>query len=410
MVRLPGAGRDGGVVSRRSFVRIVGAAGVAAALGGALAACSGGGDDEADQGGDGGRPADGEGVTVVGNVADGDEVAVDHRVQVEAQAGRLDAVALTSTDGVEVPGEFLEGQVTWAASDLLEPGTSYVLTASASGDGGQGALEVAFTTVALSLDDQTYPSIAPLADEEVGVGMPVVVSFDLPVADRAAFEQRMTVTSEPAQEGSWHWYDDHQVRWRPDAYWQPGTRVTVDVAVNGVAAGDGIYGQESRQVSFTIGRSVIHRVDAATHQMTTEIDGSTARTMPVSAGKPGYETRSGVKVIMEKFRTKTMDAATTGVSPDDPEYYNIEDVEYALRVTTSGEFIHAAPWSSGSQGVANVSHGCVGLATADAQWVFENSIRGDVVEVTGTDRQMTLENGWGDWNATPEVYAEGAAV
>lgn len=398
--------------SRRGLVRIVGAGGVAAALGGAVAACSsdeGGGSGSgsgSDSGGDGGPAA-----AIVTNLPAGDApVPVDTRVQVEAQDGTLSTVSLTTADGTEVAGEMREGGISWAAGSLLDPGATYTLTAEATGDGGDATTEVSFTTADLGLDALTYPSIAPLADEEVGVGMPVVVRFDVAVADHATFEQHMTVTSDPPQEGSWHWFDDHEVRWRPHAYWQAGTAVTVDVDVKSLPAGGGIYGQESRQVAFTVGRSVIHRVDATTHTMTSEIDGATARTMPISAGKPGFETRSGVKVIMEKFREKTMDAATTGIQPGDPDYYNIEDVEYALRVTTSGEFLHAAPWSSGSQGVANVSHGCVGMATDDARWVFENSRRGDVVEVTGTDRQMTLENGWGDWNATPEAYAEGSAL
>lgn len=401
--------------TRRGLVRIVGAGGVAAALGGSVAACTG---DEGGTGGSGpGGGADGAGggaadrVAIVTNLPDGDDpVAVDTQVQVEARDGTLTTVALVTADGAEVTGEMREGGTSWAAGSLLDPGATYTLTVQATGDGGDTSAERSFTTVDLSLDELTYPSIAPLADEEVGVGMPVVVRFDVAVTDHATYEQHLRVTSEPAQEGCWHWFDDHEVRWRPREYWQPGTAVTVDVDVKSLPAGGGIYGQESRRVAFTVGRSVIHRVDATTHTMTTEIDGAPAQTMPISAGKPGFETRSGVKVIMEKFREKTMDAATTGIEPGDPDYYNIADVEYALRVTTSGEFLHAAPWSAGSQGVANVSHGCVGMATPDARWVFENSRRGDVVEVTGTDRQMTLENGWGDWNATPEAYAEGSAL
>ena len=119
--------------------------------------------------------------------------------------------------------------------------------------------------------------------------------------------------------------------------------------------------------------------------MRTFINGQLARTMPISAGKAGWETRSGTKVIIEKFRRKTMDASTIGVDESDPEYYNLSDVEYALRVTYSGEFLHAAPWSVGSQGSANVSHGCVGMSTSDAAWLYDHTSRGDVVEVTGSD-------------------------
>ena len=57
-----------------------------------------------------------------------------------------------------------------------------------------------------------------------------------------------------------------------------------------------------------------------------------------------------------------------------------------MRVTYSGEFIHAAPWSVGSQGYANVSHGCTGMSTANADWLYHMTVRGDVVEYVGTDR------------------------
>ena len=154
---------------------------------------------------------------------------------------------------------------------------------------------------------------------------------------------------------------------------------------------------------------MVSKVNVQTHEMSVYINGDLARTMPISAGKPGFITRSGTKVIMEKVRHKTMDAATIGIPESSPEYYNI-DVEYAMRVTHSGEFLHAAPWSAGSQGVANVSHGCVGMSMEDAAWLFNISKRGDVVEVTGSDRQMTLYNGYGDWNASFKDYKQGSAL
>ena len=46
-----------------------------------------------------------------------------------------------------------------------------------------------FHTVDLTLDEQTYAAVAPLDGETVGVGMPVVVTFDLPVTDRAALRE-----------------------------------------------------------------------------------------------------------------------------------------------------------------------------------------------------------------------------
>jgi lipoprotein-anchoring transpeptidase ErfK/SrfK len=113
---------------------------------------------------------------------------------------------------------------------------------------------------------------------------------------------------------------------------------------------------------------------------------------------------------MEMFEERRMNSETVGISRDDPEAYDIDDVQWAMRLTYSGEFIHAAPWSVDSQGRANVSHGCTGLSTADAGWLYAMTRRGDVVEYTGTDRWMTLTNGYGDWNASYADYKAGSAL
>jgi lipoprotein-anchoring transpeptidase ErfK/SrfK len=105
-----------------------------------------------------------------------------------------------------------------------------------------------------------------------------------------------------------------------------------------------------------------------------------------------------------------MDAATVGIQPGDPEYYNIPDVEYAMRVTYTGEFLHAAPWSVGSQGYANVSHGCVGMSTDNAAWLYGLSHRGDVVKTIGSGRPLEYGNGWTDWDMSWKDYKEGSAL
>ncbi|GAA1920715.1 L,D-transpeptidase [Nocardioides hwasunensis] len=335
-------------------------------------------------------------------------VPIDAPVSVSASGGTLDAVQVTSSAG-DVTGEVADGS--WTASSLLEPGTDYTITATATRSDGHAVERTrSFHTVDLTLDQQTFPSVAPLNGETVGVGMPVVVTFDLPVTDKALFEKHMHVTSSPEQKGSWYWLSDREAHFRPAHYWKPGTDVSVDVDVNSLPAGNGIFGQESRSIDFHIGDSVVSKVDVDTHLMRTFINGTLARTMPISAGKAGWETRSGTKVIIEKFRRKTMNAATIGVDESDPEYYNLSNVEYAMRVTYSGEFIHAAPWSVGSQGSANVSHGCVGMSLADAQWLYDRTSRGDVVEVSGSERQMTLDNGYGDWNLSPQAWRKGSAL
>ncbi len=339
-----------------------------------------------------------------------DDVRVDREVRLTATGGKLRSVRVTSSAG-PLPGKLSKNGRTWVASGRLEPGVSYrVHSTGVRSDGEKVVRDQRFQTEDLTLDEQTYASVAPLAGETVGVGMPVIVTFDIPVTDKASIEKHMSVNATPRQPGAWHWISDQEVHWRPRTYWRAGSRVSVDVDINSIPAGAGIYGQESRHVEFDVGDSVVSRVNVDTHQLRVFVNGSLARTIPVSAGKQGWETRSGTKVIIEKHRRKRMDATTIGVDRDDPEYYNINNVEYALRVTYSGEFLHAAPWSVGSQGSANVSHGCVGMSTADAAWLYDITKRGDVVEVTGSNRYMTLTNGYGDWNLDFADWSAGSAL
>lgn len=257
----------------------------------------------------------------------------------------------------------------------------------------------------------TYPSVAPLEGETVGVGMPIVVKFDVPVKNRANFERHMIVTSTPAQKGAWFWLSSTEAHWRPQTYWKGHSRVTVKLDLGGLPAGGGIYGQVSRTVHFRTGASHIYRVNTQTDKMRVWNDGHLIRTLPITTGKQGFETRSGVKVIIEKYASKEMNASSIGIKPGDPEYYDLPSVLWAMRLTYSGEFIHAAPWSTAQQGFANVSHGCTGMSTANAKWLYDMSRRGDVVEYTPlTARRMTLTNGFGDWNLSWKQWLQGSAL
>jgi len=349
-----------------------------------------------------------EPVSITTNVQRRD-VPVDTVLSVSAAGGTLDDVTVTSEAG-DLEGD-LDATGTWEASSLLEPGTTYVVkTVATSADGIEQRDRSRFSTADLTLDEQTFASIAPLQGETVGVGMPVIVTFDVPVTDHASMEQHMTVTSTPAQRGSWHWLSDYEVHWRPASYWQAGTDVAVDLDVNSVPAGEGVFGQEDRHIDFHIGDAHIYKVNARTHQMEVWSNGDLLRTIPITTGKEGFTTRSGVKVIIEKFRHRHMNSETVGIPVDSSDGYDLDDVEYAMRLTWSGEFIHAAPWSVASQGYANVSHGCTGMSDANAAWLYALSIRGDVVEYTGTDRPMTLTNGYGDWNASWADWKAGSAL
>lgn len=173
--------------------------------------------------------------------------------------------------------------------------------------------------------------------------------------------------------------------------------------MKGMNFGNGIYGNENVKQEFKIGSAFVMNVNAKTHHMKVYKNGKLIRTIPITTGKPGYETRSGVKVIMSKEETTVMTAP--GRSPGDPEYYRL-NVDKAMRVTWSGEYIHAAPWSTGSQGNDNVSHGCIGMSDANAAWLYSQAKVGDIVTVTGTPAQQNLGNGWTDWNIPWKTWAK----
>jgi len=303
-------------------------------------------------------------------------------------------------------------KLSWQSTGRLQPGETYRVHGVAVDDSGKDTVyETTFHTQALDLSKQAFPSFFPLPGATVGVGMPAIIRFDVPITNKASIEKHLHVTSVPAQPGAFHWISDQEVHWRPQQYWQAGTKVTVNADIDSVPAGNGVFGQKSRTSTFTVGRSMISKVNTRTDQMKVFRDGKLVRTIPITTGQqPEFTTRSGVKVIVEKARRHDMNSETIGIDPNGPNGYNLKGVEFAMRLTYSGEFLHAAPWSVGSQGRANVSHGCTGMSTANAGWLFENSMIGDVVEYTGTDKPMTLTNGIGDWNLPFDQYAQGSAA
>jgi lipoprotein-anchoring transpeptidase ErfK/SrfK len=254
-----------------------------------------------------------------------------------------------------------------------------------------------------------HTTVLPADGQVVGVGMPIAVTFDSPVPRRAVVERLLRVDTKPAVLGGWYWVSDQQVRWRPREYWRPGTEVTVKTALDGVHLGQGVWGDDEDRVHFTVGDAVISTVDIADHTMTVRRNGEVIREVPVTTGKPGWDTRNGIKVIISKDREVVMDAATIDVDKQDPEYYRL-DVEYAMRVTWSGEYLHAAPWSVSSQGEDNVSHGCTGMSNANASWYYNLSKPGDVVEYVNGVRALEAWNGYTDWNMPWQQWRAGSAL
>jgi lipoprotein-anchoring transpeptidase ErfK/SrfK len=354
-------------------------------------------------------------VTFKPNVKDGaSNVKVDTLITVSADWGTLTKVKLTYTNkdpqgGTQhgtVAGKISQDHTQWTASGRLEPAAAYKLISVGKNHVNQPNTDTTtFRTQKLRLDQQTYPTLYPLKGWRVGVGMPVVLTFDVPVKNKREFEKNLHVKSSPAQAGTWHWYSSKEARYRPKNYWKPGTKVSVTANLNGLYAGGGIYGQNSAKTHFTVGRSQVTKINLSSDVARVYRNGKLARRIYVSGGKPGWQTRSGTKLIMDKLYVTKMTNQMIGAR----EHYSLR-VKYAMRITISGEFLHAAPWNAGNFGRRNASHGCVGMSTGDAAWLFNRSLIGDPVVTTGSSRGVEYGNGYSDWNMSYAQYKKGSAL
>ncbi len=342
------------------------------------------------------------------SVTDGEVgVTVDEPVTVSAEDGVLGAVTMTDADGAPVAGKLSPDGLRWTTTDPLGYNKRYTLNAQSLGLAGMTSRSMTFQTH--SPANLTMPYVLPNDGEVVGVGQPIAVRFDENIPNRLAAEKAITVTTKPPVEGAFYWLNNREVRWRPQAYWKPGT--TVDVAVNtyGVDLGDGLFGQENVTTHFTIGDQVIATADDTTKTLTIRRNGEVVKTMPISMGKNSTPTNNGVYIVGDRLSHMIMDSSTYGVPSNAPNGYRTE-VDWATQMSYSGIYVHAAPWSVGSQGYSNVSHGCLNVSTSNAQWFYENTKRGDIVEVVNTVGSILPgTDGLGDWNIPWEQWRAGNA-
>lgn len=327
----------------------------------------------------------------------------------QVEDGKFTEVTLTNKEGRPVSGQLAGDGRSWATTEVLGYGKTYNLTASAIGLGGVNSTTLSFTTS--SPNSQTKPYLLPGEGEVVGIGQPVAIQFDENIPDRRAAQDAIKITTEPAVEGAFYWVNNREVRWRPEHFWAPGTKVTIDVNVYGKDLGKGLYGQDNIHSFFTIGDAQIFTADDNTHQVTVERNGQVIMTMPTSMGKDSTPTDNGIYIVSDRHEKIIMDSSTYGVSVNSPDGYRTP-VDYATRISYSGIFFHSAPWSIGQQGYSNASHGCLNLSPANARWVYENAKRGDITIIKNTvGGTLSGVDGLGDWNIPwPEWKAGNADV
>ena len=338
-------------------------------------------------------------------------------IVVSAADGKLQSVTVTAGK-TKIDGAMQEDG-TWRSTQDLAYGKKYTVTVTAADNAGATTTEdTSFTTLkpenVARVTFQANSMVALKEGRTYGAGQPVIVAFNRAVNKNAA-EKAIEIKTSPAVAGKFYWKDDKTVHWRPAKYWAAGTTVKVSVAMFGVKLGKTTYGAKDTATHFRIGRQLIAISDNRTHLTKVYINGKLVRTMKSSLGKGGgttgsngehisYWTAGGPHVVLGKKRKHTMSSASYGVSdPKDPNYYVSENIEFCTRITYSGEYLHAAPWN-GSLGRANLSHGCINLGTADAKWVYNNFLIGDIVDVKNTPRELPIWNGLGDWTVPFDKY------
>lgn len=314
--------------------------------------------------------------------------------------GTLKSVTVLNPDGAALPGTVVDRTAWQSTEQSLLPAATYRVTATVLDNAGQPR--------AMNLAVRTTPAtrllravLSPGDGRVVGVGMPVIMTLSRPVttaADRAAVVSRLTVQATPAVAGAWRWMSDRELHYRGPSYWKAGSTIAVRAQLTRLALSDGTWGSGSPDTRFRIGDAVISTVDVTGFRMAVRKNGKLLRVLKVSTGREKYPSRGGVHIVLEKVRVKLMDSATVGIPRNSPDGY-YEKVPFSVRISYGGAFVHSAGWSVRDQGIRNVSHGCVNMSPADAQWFYGLAKRGDVVTVINSKVKPLLSDpGTSDWN------------
>ncbi|MEV5329231.1 L,D-transpeptidase [Nonomuraea fastidiosa] len=259
--------------------------------------------------------------------------------------------------------------------------------------------------------------ITPMGEktEKVGVGFPIIVTFDRDVKNKAQVEALLDVQPEKPVEGAWRWVSKRKVIYRTKTYWKPYQKVRFTARLSELP---GNTGAKDVSRTFAVGAKNISVVNTRTHQMKVYRNGKLAKKIPISAGKGGlirngvdvYLTTSGVHLTMGKKAVETMTSSWMGVTdPKDPRYYK-EEIPWAVRISDSGEYVHQSAGYYQYLGRSNQSHGCVRATPAGAKWFYKITQRGDVVKITGTKRKLQWNNGWSYWQLNWTQWKKGSAL
>jgi lipoprotein-anchoring transpeptidase ErfK/SrfK len=332
----------------------------------------------------------------------GIDTAPNRGITVKAVRGRISSV-IVRTGGDRVSGSLNAARTVWHSNWTLDVSQRYKVTATAGGPSGKRVTRTSsfrtlkpkktFTARVIEGYGQTY-----------GVGMPIILYFDRPISNRKAVERALVVRTSRRVTGSWYWDDQCRTApvclyFRTHRYWRPHTRVSLTAHLDGVEAAPGVYGHHTLSQKFKIGSRLTTVVNTSGHYMNVYRAGKQFAHWPISSGKPGDDTPNGSYLTIEKSNPVEMKGPGYDIS-----------VPFSVRITWSGDYLHDAPWSVGSQGFANVSHGCVNMSPADAETYYNMAVPGDPVKIIGSSRAGTWDNGWTMWFMPWKRWLRGSAL
>lgn len=337
----------------------------------------------------------------------------DRGVQVRAAAGGVLRQVSVRGAGRAAEGGFSADKTSWQTRWTLRPNTRYTVTAVAKDEHGRTeTVTSTFTTLKPSAQIRVS-DVTPGRNETVGVGMPIIVDFSGPVYNQAEVERALEVRSTTPVEGAWKWVGRQQVIFRPKTYWPAHTQVSLVAHMTGVRAAKNVYGIKDATRGFSVGPSHIAKVNLKSHKEKVYVDDKLAKTIPVSGGMGGsdshgndFRTTGGVHLAMGKYPKLWF--TSPNIKKGEPGYYH-ELVYKDVQISNSGEYLHRSPGELSCLGVRNCSHGCVRQTAAGAAWFYTIAQRGDVIDITGTSRDLDWNNGWGYWQLSFDTWVEGGA-
>src|SRR3984957_7486141 len=320
------------------------------------------------------------------------------------RGGKISAVSVKATSANQGTGTLSANGKSWHSTYALPTGQSYTVTATGTGPDGHPVTTTSeFTTMTPST--VFHAEIFEGAGATYGVGMPIMLTFDHPITDKAAVERALTLTTSKPVGGAGYWDGSEQLDFRPRDYWPANTTVALSSHLDGVEGAPGVYGVHDLSQTFNIGQSVIAVANTSTHKTQIYIGGALKYTWPISTGRSTLPTPNGTYLTVDKSNPVRMIGGTKGTA----SYYN-ELVNWAVRFTFSGDYYHSAPWSVVDQGTTNVSHGCVNLAPPDAVIYYKLAVPGDPITVTGSPRPGRWDDGWTEWFLSWNQLLAGSAL